>query len=264
MNSLFETTVIPKREPLDEPAATAQAHDLAIRPYSMELEQDGIKISITVIDVPNFGNSLDRSGEHASVLKYLEEQMDQVLNEESRIKRNPKFIDTRVHALLYFIEPTGKGLREPDITFIRHVGKRVNVIPLLAKADAFAGVEELARVKRLVQADMERFGLPVFRFPYDPDEDEEYVIRENMELAALLPFAVVAADTEIVENGRRKRGRSYPWGFVDSKYCLHSPLLVNLPVPIIWATLFTSACLNHCTTNIHTFIARAPRFILTS
>jgi hypothetical protein len=30
-----------------------------------------------------------------------------VLAEESRIKRNPRFRDNRVHALLYFIPPSG-------------------------------------------------------------------------------------------------------------------------------------------------------------
>ena len=38
---------------------------------------------------------------------YLERQYDDILAEESRIKRNPRFRDNRVHALLYFITPTG-------------------------------------------------------------------------------------------------------------------------------------------------------------
>ena len=38
---------------------------------------------------------------------YIERQYDDILAEESRIKRNPRFRDNRVHALLYFITPTG-------------------------------------------------------------------------------------------------------------------------------------------------------------
>lgn len=41
------------------------------------------------------------------ILGYLERQYDDILSEESRIKRNPRFRDNRVHALLYFIAPTG-------------------------------------------------------------------------------------------------------------------------------------------------------------
>jgi len=37
----------------------------------------------------------------------IRRQYDNILAEESRIKRNPQFRDSRVHALLYFIPPTG-------------------------------------------------------------------------------------------------------------------------------------------------------------
>ena len=41
------------------------------------------------------------------IVGYLERQYDDILAEESRIKRNPRFRDNRIHALLYFIPPTG-------------------------------------------------------------------------------------------------------------------------------------------------------------
>ncbi len=41
------------------------------------------------------------------ISSYLERQYDDILAEESRIKRNPRFRDNRVHALIYFISPTG-------------------------------------------------------------------------------------------------------------------------------------------------------------
>jgi cell division control protein 11 len=41
------------------------------------------------------------------IVGYLERQYDDILAEESRIKRNPRFRDNRVHTLLYFIPPTG-------------------------------------------------------------------------------------------------------------------------------------------------------------
>jgi len=41
------------------------------------------------------------------IVGYLERQYEDILAEESRIKRNPRFRDNRVHALLYFIPPTG-------------------------------------------------------------------------------------------------------------------------------------------------------------
>ena len=41
------------------------------------------------------------------IVEYLERQYDDILAEQSRIKRNPRFVDKRVHALLYFIPPGG-------------------------------------------------------------------------------------------------------------------------------------------------------------
>lgn len=41
------------------------------------------------------------------IVNYLERQYDDILAEQSRIKRNPRFRDNRVHCLLYFIPPTG-------------------------------------------------------------------------------------------------------------------------------------------------------------
>lgn len=45
----------------------------------------------------------------SEIVGYLERQYDDILAEESRIKRNPRFRDNRVHAMLYFIAPTGHG-----------------------------------------------------------------------------------------------------------------------------------------------------------
>lgn len=51
----------------------------------------------------------DASCSFGEIVGYLERQYDDILAEESRIKRNPRFRDNRVHALLYFITPTGHG-----------------------------------------------------------------------------------------------------------------------------------------------------------
>ncbi len=45
----------------------------------------------------------------SEIVGYLERLYDDILAEESRIKRNPRFRDNRVHAMLYFIAPTGHG-----------------------------------------------------------------------------------------------------------------------------------------------------------
>lgn len=63
--------------------------------------------------------------------------------------------------------------------------------------------------------DIEHHNIPIYNFPYDPEEDDEETIEENSELRSLLPFALIGCEEEIIVNGRKVRGRQYPWGIVE-------------------------------------------------
>lgn len=87
------------------------------------------------------------------LLEFLERQFDKVFEEEQRIHRNPKFEEHRVHALLYFLEPTALGLKQFDIDFMKLLASRVNVIPVIAKADGLT-VKERESFKTKVRAQL--------------------------------------------------------------------------------------------------------------
>lgn len=70
--------------------------------------------------------------------------------------------------------------------------------------------------------DIEYYSIPVYNFPYDPEEDDEETIADNRELRSLLPFAIVGAEEEIMINGESVRGRRYPWGIVEVDNPAHS------------------------------------------
>ncbi|KAA8567783.1 hypothetical protein EYC84_008246 [Monilinia fructicola] len=146
------------------------------------------------------------------------------LAEESRIKRNPRFRDNRVHALLYFITPTGHGLRELDIELMKRLSPRVNVIPVIGKADSLTPAE-LAESKKLVMEDIEHYRIPVYNFPYDIEEDDEDTVEENAELRGLMPFAIVGSEEVVEIGGRQVRARQYPWGVVEVDNPRHSDFL---------------------------------------
>ena len=44
--------------------------------------------------------------------------------------------DKRVHACLYFIAPTGHGLKPLDVEVMKKIHKKVNIIPVIGKADS--------------------------------------------------------------------------------------------------------------------------------
>ncbi|KAJ5709124.1 hypothetical protein N7493_010458 [Penicillium malachiteum] len=202
-----------------------------IKPVTVELELDeeGTRISLTIVDTPGFGDQIDNEARHVShsfgeIVGYLERQYDDILAEESRIKRNPRFRDNRVHVLLYFITPTGHGLRELDIELMKRLSPRVNVIPVIGKADSLTPAE-LAESKKLIMEDIEHYRIPVYNFPYDVEEDDEDTVEENAELRGLMPFAIVGSEDFVEIDNRKVRARQYPWGVVEVENPRHSDFL---------------------------------------
>lgn len=126
-----------------------------------------------------------------------------------------------MHALIYFITPTGHALREIDIELMRRLSPRVNVIPVIGKADSLTP-SELAAFKKRIMEDIEHYNIPVYNFPYDVEEDDEETVQDNSELRAMLPFSVIGADEEIEINGELVRVRRYPWGVVEVDNPKHS------------------------------------------
>ncbi|KAJ3186316.1 hypothetical protein HDU85_007756 [Gaertneriomyces sp. JEL0708] len=220
INTLCESPVFAKKD-YGNAEKAALEKTVSITPVTVDMEEDGIKLALTIVDTPGFGDNVNNEGNFQEIVGYIERQYDDILAEESRIKRKPKLQDNRVHALLYFITPTGHSLRELDIEFMRRLGPRVNVIPVIAKADSMS-VPELAAFKKRIMEDIAYYKIPIYNFPYDEEEDDDETVEENNELRALLPFAVVGSEEEVSVNGRRVRCRQYPWGIVDVDNSKHS------------------------------------------
>ncbi|CEG79424.1 Putative Cell division protein GTP binding protein [Rhizopus microsporus] len=220
VNTLCDSNVLTKKI-CDNPEDAHHEPGINIKPVSIELDEDGVRISLTIVDTPGFGDNIDNEKCFKEIVGYLERQYDDILAEESRIKRNPRFRDNRVHALLYFISPSGHALREIDIELMRRLSPRVNVIPVIGRADSLTP-QELKDFKRRIMEDIEHYNIPIYNFPYDIEEDDEDTIEENSELRNLLPFAIIGSDEEIMVNGRPVRGRQYPWGAVEVDNPQHS------------------------------------------
>ncbi|XPS68771.1 Cell division control protein 11 [Ascochyta lentis] len=223
VNTLCGKPVLEHKES-DDPSTAHVEEGVKIQPVTVELDEEGTRISLTIVDTPGFGDQIDNEASFGEIVGYLERQYDDILAEESRIKRNPRFRDNRVHVLLYFITPTGHGLRELDIELMKRLSPRVNVIPVIGKADSLTPAE-LAESKKLVMEDIEHYRIPVYNFPYDIEEDDEDTVEENAELRGLMPFAIVGSEDVVEVNGRRVRARQYPWGIVEVDNPRHSDFL---------------------------------------
>ena len=115
---------------------------------------------------------------------------------------------------------------------MRRLHTKVNLIPVIAKADTLTD-EEIAAFKQRVRldhdmnvvrhpanivqilADIQHHSIQIFEGPRYELDDEE-TIAENQEIMSKVPFAVVGANYEVTNpEGRKVRGRRYPWGIIE-------------------------------------------------
>ncbi|CAK9441596.1 uncharacterized protein LODBEIA_P54640 [Lodderomyces beijingensis] len=170
---------------------------LTLRHENVELEDnEGHKISLNIIDTPNFANQINCNDDFRIIVDFIRHQFDEVLLEESRVKRNPRFKDGRIHILIYLINPTGHGLSEIDVKFLKHINNLANIIPVISKADSLTR-EELKLNKRLILEDLENYGINYYKFneyEYEKDYIDDEIIEYNKYLNSLLPFAIIGAN----------------------------------------------------------------------
>lgn len=216
INTLCGQQVVDVSTTVMLPTDTSTDIELQLREETVELEDDeGVKIQLNIIDTPGFGDSLDNTPSFELISDYIRHQYDEILLEESRVRRNPRFKDGRVHACLYLINPTGHGLKEIDVEVIRQLGPIVNVIPVISKSDSLTP-EELRLNKRLIMDDIDKYQLPIYYFPFDEADISEEDYRTNTYLRTLVPFSIIGSnDVDELPDGSVIRGRKYPWGTLD-------------------------------------------------
>ncbi|KAJ3713203.1 GTP binding protein [Lentinula raphanica] len=210
VNTLCESEVLPHKD-CNNPETAALETSISIKPVNVDIEEEGMRINLTIVDTPGFGDNVNNDLAFQEIVNYLERQYDDILAEQSRIKRDPRFRDNRVHCLLYFIPPTGHHLREIDVNLMQKLSHRVNVIPVIGRSDSLT-LSELKAFKKRIMEDILHYDIPVYNFPYDVEEDDEDTVQENQELRSLLPFAVMGSEEEIQIDGEYVRARVYPWG----------------------------------------------------
>ncbi|XP_035226178.1 septin-7-like isoform X1 [Stegodyphus dumicola] len=180
------------------------------------LKENGVNLILTVVDTPGFGDAVDNSQCWQPISDYIEDKYDEYLNAESRVHRTT-IPDGRVHCCLYFIAPSGHGLKPLDIEFMKRLHDRVNIIPIIAKADTMTP-EECHFFKRQILTEIAQNQIKIYQFP---DCDDEEVNRQQKIMKERVPFAVVGSNTTIDVNGKLVRGRKYPWGVAEVENMEH-------------------------------------------
>jgi septin 2 len=211
VNSLFLTDLYPDRQ---IPAAAEQIErTVKIQTSAAVIDERGVKLRLTVVDTPGYAESLNNEDSFRPIIKYVDDQFERYLQDESGLNRR-NIVDNRVHLCFYFVNPVGHGLKPLDVAFMKALHHKVNIVPVIAKADTLTKAECL-KLKKKILGQIEKYGINIYPLPdCDEDEDEDY--KEHCkQLKEAVPFAVVGSNTVIEVRGRKVRGRMYPWGVVE-------------------------------------------------
>ncbi|KAL3209970.1 hypothetical protein MRX96_037516 [Rhipicephalus microplus] len=206
-------------QPIHTSGAAHLSHEridrtVQIERKTMEIEEKGVRLRLTVVDTPGFGDAVNCEESWRSIDRYIDEQFNQFFKDESGLNRK-NIVDNRVHCCLYFIPPWGHGLRQLDIEFMKRLHQKVNIVPVIAKADTLTPTE-VRQMKDRVLRELEEHQVTVYQLPEcDSDEDDDIKLQDR-ELKESIPFAVISSTQVVDINGRRVRGRLYPWGDLEN------------------------------------------------
>lgn len=148
VNTLFNTSLYPPRE-RKGPSLDIIPKTVSIQSISADIEENGVRLRLTVVDTPGFGDFVNNDDSWRPIVENIEQRFDAYLEAENKVNRM-NIVDNRVHACVYFIQPTGHSLKPLDIEVMRRLHTKVNLIPVIAKADTLTD-EEVASFKQRVR-----------------------------------------------------------------------------------------------------------------
>uniref|UniRef100_UPI00358EFF7C septin-7 isoform X2 n=1 Tax=Myxine glutinosa TaxID=7769 RepID=UPI00358EFF7C len=207
INSLFLTDLYSTEFP--GPSRRIQK-TLKVEQSNVMVKEGGVHLLLTIVDTPGFGDAVDNSECWQPVMNYIDSNFEDFLNAESRVNRR-QVLDCRVHCCLYFIAPSGHGLKPLDIEFMKRLHEKVNIIPLVAKADTLTP-EECQFFKKQISKEIKEHKINIYEFPETHDDEENKILRK---IKDRFPLAVVGSCMVHDVGGRRVRGRQYPWGVAE-------------------------------------------------
>ncbi|XP_057605005.1 septin-14 [Hippopotamus amphibius kiboko] len=185
--------------------------NVGLKIQTHELQESNVQLKLTVVKTVGYGDQINKEASYQPIVDYIDAQFESYLQEELKIKRSfADYHDSRIHVCLYFISPTGHSLKSLDLLTMKNIDSKVNIIPLIAKADAISK-NDLQKFKCKIMSELISNGIQIYQFP----TEDEATAHVNSSMNGLLPFAVVGSMDEVKVGKRMVRGRQYPWGVLQ-------------------------------------------------
>ncbi|KAI6078656.1 Septin-10 isoform X1 [Aix galericulata] len=204
IDSLFNTS-------FDDPVSTHFQPNVRLRAQTYELQESNVRLKLTIVNTVGFGDQINKEDSYQPIVDYIDAQFEAYLQEELKVKRSLfSYHDTRIHACLYFISPTGHSLKTLDLLTMKSLDSKVNIIPIISKADSISKTE-LQKFKNKLMSELVSNDVQIYQFP----TDDETVSQVNTVMNGHLPFAVVGSTEEVKIGNKMVKARQYPWGIVQ-------------------------------------------------
>ncbi|KAM9204438.1 septin-10 [Mergus octosetaceus] len=204
IDSLFNTS-------FDDPVSTHFQPNVRLRAQTYELQESNVHLKLTIVNTVGFGDQINKEDSYQPIVDYIDAQFEAYLQEELKVKRSLfSYHDTRIHACLYFISPTGHSLKTLDLLTMKSLDSKVNIIPIISKADSISKTE-LQKFKNKLMSELVSNDVQIYQFP----TDDEAVSQVNTVMNGHLPFAVVGSTEEVKIGNKMVKARQYPWGIVQ-------------------------------------------------
>ncbi|KAI8357854.1 Septin-domain-containing protein [Choanephora cucurbitarum] len=211
VNTLFTSTI---KEPknLTKRRVKSPSKTVQIQITRAELEEKMFKVKLTIIDTPGFGDYVNNRHGWIPIVDFIDDQHENYMRQEQQPCRKG-VIDMRVHACLYFVKPTGHTLSPLDIEAMKRLGSRVNLIPVIAKADTLTPTD-LAKFKQNIREVIAAQNIQCYSAPIE--SDDETTTKRNINIMAAMPFSVIGSTQDVITtDGRKVKGREYSWGVAE-------------------------------------------------
>ncbi|XP_022656518.1 endochitinase A-like isoform X3 [Varroa destructor] len=225
VNSLFCADIYSADYP--GPSQRTVQKTVQVETTKVVLQEGQVTLTLTIVDTPGFGGNLDNTNCWMPLIDFIEDKYAEYLQEETKIQRSAHIVDNRVHCCLYFIAPSGHGLKSLDVEVMKKLHDKVNIVPVIAKADTFTP-EECQLFKRRIQNELTQHGIKVYDFPSLNEISENGSMEVggsdgtdlkngtvSKSIKDRLPFAIVGSNALIEIGGKKVRARKYPWGTVE-------------------------------------------------
>ncbi|KAL7754452.1 cell division control protein [Sorochytrium milnesiophthora] len=210
LNTLFASHLVDSKGRTE--ASTPFRQTTEVIPVTHMIEENGVKLKLTVVDTPGYGDLINNEHCLDPILKHIKDQYAHYLRKELTANRERFISDGRIHCVLFFISPSGHSLKPLDIFALKTLSEICNVVPVIAKSDSLT-MEERNAFKARIREEIEFHGIRVYPPEADMlDEDDKQDKAFNAVIKSLIPFAVVGCERAITVDGKVVRGRRTKWG----------------------------------------------------